>query len=209
MITEVTAGCVAGKAIASSGSQTRAGSRSVRPSGIAGTLGARIPRPGARAASTAAARSGTAAGPGARRPRALRGLSNNGTASGDRGLKTAGLPPLAVRIWIEGMALRWAHGHYAAGSSASFRTRASSTPAGSGVVRLGRRTLRPGPAPLPGLIDSLPRPGPLTRKASARGLARHCFGCQQDNAVALRSIGITPGDTTVSSKLGHVATDRS
>jgi hypothetical protein len=27
-----------------------------------------------------------------------RGLTNNGTASGDSGLKTAGLPPLAVRI---------------------------------------------------------------------------------------------------------------
>src|ERR1035437_9501220 len=27
-----------------------------------------------------------------------RGLSDNGTASGDRGLKTAGLPPLAVRM---------------------------------------------------------------------------------------------------------------
>jgi hypothetical protein len=29
-----------------------------------------------------------------------RGLSNNGTASGDRGLKTAGLPPLAVRMLV-------------------------------------------------------------------------------------------------------------
>jgi hypothetical protein len=30
----------------------------------------------------------------------LRGLSNNGTASGDSRLKTAGLPPLAVRMWV-------------------------------------------------------------------------------------------------------------
>jgi subtilase family serine protease len=29
-----------------------------------------------------------------------RGLSNNGTASGDSGLKTARLPPLAVRMWV-------------------------------------------------------------------------------------------------------------
>ena len=29
-----------------------------------------------------------------------RGLSNNGTASGDSRLKTAGLPPLAVRMWV-------------------------------------------------------------------------------------------------------------
>jgi len=28
------------------------------------------------------------------------GLSNNGMASGDSGLKTAGLPPLAVRMWV-------------------------------------------------------------------------------------------------------------
>jgi hypothetical protein len=27
-------------------------------------------------------------------------LSNNGTASGDSRLKTAGLPPLAVRMWV-------------------------------------------------------------------------------------------------------------
>ena len=32
----------------------------------------------------------------------LRGLSNNGTASGGRGLKTAGLPPLAVRMQSPG-----------------------------------------------------------------------------------------------------------
>jgi hypothetical protein len=30
----------------------------------------------------------------------LRGLSNNGTASGDSGLENAELPPLAVRMWI-------------------------------------------------------------------------------------------------------------
>ena len=29
-----------------------------------------------------------------------RGLSNNGTVSGDSGLKTARLPPLAVRMWV-------------------------------------------------------------------------------------------------------------
>jgi hypothetical protein len=32
----------------------------------------------------------------------LWGLSNNGTASGDSGWKTAGLPPLAVRMWVAG-----------------------------------------------------------------------------------------------------------
>src|SRR5215472_18054108 len=37
---------------------------------------------------------------GPRAPAGCRALSNNGTASGDRGLKTAGLPPLAVRIWV-------------------------------------------------------------------------------------------------------------
>src|SRR5260370_39740775 len=29
-------------------------------------------------------------------------LSNNGTASGDSGLQAAGLPPLAVRMWLGG-----------------------------------------------------------------------------------------------------------
>jgi len=33
-----------------------------------------------------------------RRPR---GLSNNGTVNGDSGLKTAGLPPLAVRMLLK------------------------------------------------------------------------------------------------------------
>ena|SRR5487761_1270574 len=36
------------------------------------------------------------------RPGPRRGLSNNGTASGGRGLKTAGLPPLAVRMQSPG-----------------------------------------------------------------------------------------------------------
>lgn len=30
----------------------------------------------------------------------MRGSTNNGTASGDSGLKTAVLPPLAVRMWV-------------------------------------------------------------------------------------------------------------
>ncbi len=59
--------------------------------------------------------------------------------------------------------LKWAHAHSTAGQAGPSADRASQAPADGRVVRHGRRTLRPGPAPLPR------RPGGADRRRRAPG----------------------------------------